>query len=304
MEKIKDLVIVRENFDLENLSSLVERRGDLSRVSTELGVNSGVLSNAIKEYRILSIFPNIEKSKANPLSTFKINRELKLFARYHRISKLSHRKLCDKIRKWKIKIGKNPKILLKNLQHDLIIGSTIGDAYIRQRETNCNFRVSHSKKQEEYLLWKYKVMREFTLSEPKWNSREIRGRMEKMLELATFTHPVFNYYRKLFYKNDIKTIIRNTLEFLNPRSLAIWICDDGSYNNKQGYIVLCTNSYSLEEHKIMKKYFNEVWGLDPTIGFRDGKYYYLRFKQGDSKKLIKIIELFIPRHCMKYKIGK
>ena len=53
----------------------------------------------------------------------------------------------------------------------------------------------------------------------------------------------------------------------------------------------------------MKKYFNEVWGLDPTIGFRDNKYYYLRFKQDDSEKLIDIIKLYIPKG-MKYKIGE
>jgi len=53
----------------------------------------------------------------------------------------------------------------------------------------------------------------------------------------------------------------------------------------------------------MKKFFNEKFGLNPTIGFRDGKYYYLRFKQDDSKKLIEIVRPFIPE-SMKYKIGE
>ncbi|MEK6933135.1 MAG: hypothetical protein AABW56_05080, partial [Nanoarchaeota archaeon] len=139
--------------------------------------------------------------------------------------------------------------------------------------------------------------------EPRWNNRKLNGHNIETLELATATHYVFNYYRKLFYKNGKKIITRDILNLLNPRSLAIWICDDGSYDNRQGYIVLCTNSFTLEEHKIMQKYFREVWGLIPTIGFRDKKYYYLRFKQEDSKKLIEIIKPFIPKF-MKYKIGE
>ena len=45
------------------------------------------------------------------------------------------------------------------------------------------------------------------------------------------------------------------------------------------------------------------FGLNPTIGFRDKKYYYLRFKQKDSRKLIEVIKPFIPS-CMNYKIGE
>ncbi|MEK6820204.1 MAG: hypothetical protein AABX71_00655, partial [Nanoarchaeota archaeon] len=117
------------------------------------------------------------------------------------------------------------------------------------------------------------------------------------------THSVFNYYRKLFYLNNRKIITKEILEQLNPKSLAIWVCDDGSYDNTQGYIVLCTNAYSLEEHKLMKEFFKEKFELDPTIGFRNNKYYFLRFKQQDSKKLIEIIKPFIPK-CMGYKIGE
>ena len=117
------------------------------------------------------------------------------------------------------------------------------------------------------------------------------------------THPVFNYYRKLFYKNNFKAICQDLLEHLNSRSLAIWTCDDGSFSKKQGYIILCTNSFNFEEHKLMKEFFNKRFGLTPTIGFRDKKYYYLRFNKEDSRKLIEIVRPFVP-DCMKYKIGE
>ncbi len=53
----------------------------------------------------------------------------------------------------------------------------------------------------------------------------------------------------------------------------------------------------------MKEFFIEKFGLNPTIGFRDGKYYYLRFSKKDSRKLIEIIKPFIPKG-MEYKIGE
>ncbi len=302
-ERIEKLQLAREKLNFDLIRKEISKRGDLRKISEKYEVNPSVLCRAMKEQRLLSLFPGILKSKSTPLSMFKSDRELKLFFKTHNIKKLGTREVYKHIRKWNKKLEKNPKKLLTSKQHDLIIGSTFGDAYIRQRDKNCNFRVSHSPLQKKYLLKKYKIMKEFTLSEPKWNMREVNGRFIETLELATFTHPVFNYYRKLFYKNGVKEISREALDLLNPRSLAFWLCDDGSYDNKQGYIVLCTNSYSIREHKIMKEYFNEIWNLDPTIGFRDKKYYYLRFKQEDSKRLIKIVELFVPR-CMKYKIGE
>ncbi|MEK6936385.1 MAG: hypothetical protein AABW67_06370, partial [Nanoarchaeota archaeon] len=69
------------------------------------------------------------------------------------------------------------------------------------------------------------------------------------------------------------------------------------------YIILCTNAYTLEEHNLMKEFFIKKFGLNPTIGFRDNKYYYLRFKKDDSNKLIQIIKPFISK-SMIYKIGE
>lgn len=302
-ERITNLPQARKNLDFKQLAEMVKNRGDLSKVSNELNIDINVLHRAIYEAKILSLFPGIHKSKVVPLSTIKYKRELELFTKHYDIGKLEVRQLYKAVKAWRKKIEKNPKILLNSLQHDLIIGSTLGDAYVQQRNKNCNFRVGHTGKQSIYLLWKYNVMHEFTCSKPTWGIRQIKDHIIATLELSTSTHYVFNYYRELFYKNGIKRVTREILDMLTPRSLAIWLCDDGSYSNRQGYIVLCTNSYTLEEHKIMKKYFEEVWGLSPTIGFRDKKYYYLRFKQEDSKKLIEIVRPFIPGF-IRYKIGE
>ena len=293
---------VRKSFDVIELSKKIRKKGDLLILSKELKIRPRILSEAIEEGRILKILPNIEKSKASILARLRTDREVKIFAEKYDLSKIPARKLIKLVRKWNLEIQEDSHLLVSQKENDLIIGSLLGDASIRQREKNSCFRFSHSLKQKGYAEWKMELLREFNISEFREVKRRIRNSFVHAVDFSTKTHPVFNYYRNLFYKSGRKEITLEILNQLTPQSLAIWICDDGSYGNKQGYIILCTNSYTLEEHNLMKSFFKEKFGLDPTIGFRDGKYYYLRFKQEDSKKLINITKSFIPK-SMTYKIG-
>ncbi len=294
---------VRKRFDVVELSKKIKRRGDILILSKELKIKPRILKSAVYEGRILNIFPNTQKSKAGILAWLRTDREVKLFCEKHNIKNISPKKLKKLVRMWNYRVQRSPLSLLNKEEHDLFIGSLLGDASIRQREKNSCFRVSHSLKQKEYINMKLNILKNFKISEFSERARLINKRLVVMINLSTKTHPIFNYYRNLFYKNGRKRVIQQILNQLNPRSLAIWVCDDGSYDNRQGYIILCTNSFTLEEHQLMKRFFKKKFKLDPTIGFRDGKYYYLRFKQEDSGKLIKIIKPFIPK-SMSYKIGE
>src|SRR3989338_6200155 len=300
---LEGLESIRKQFDVSELSKNVKRQGDILTLSQELKINYSSLKRAVEEGRILQIFPSLNKSKVLPLSRLKTERDFSEFSRLNDLDLLSTREIYKRVKHWNVDLQKNPRDLLNREEHDLIIGSLLGDASIRKRLRNSCFRVAHSVKQEEYAKYKQNVLRIFGTSEYTEKERIIKERTVKMFYFSTRTHPVFNYYRNLFYNSGRKQVTREILSQLNPSSLAIWICDDGSYETKQGYIILCTNSYSKEEHSLMKKFFNEKFGLNPTIGFRDGKYYYLRFKQDDSKKLIEIVRPFIPE-SMKYKIGE
>ncbi len=300
---LKELEGVRENFDIFKLANEVEGRGSLIKLANKYNIRPDVLNRAVNEAKFSKIFPNLEKSKLQLFTYFKLKRELKLFLECHDIYNLSYKKLIKELLNWKINLEKNPLLLISQEQHDLIIGSTMGDANIRNRGKNCLFRVGHSRKQKKYLEWKYNILNEFIFREYNLSIRKFENYKVETFNFETFCHPIFNFYYKLFYKKNNKKITKTILNQLNERSLAIWICDDGSYCNKQGNITLCTNSFSLEEHKLIKNYFNKKWKLDPTIGFRDKKYYYLRFKKDDSIKLISIIKNFIPVKEMLYKTG-
>jgi hypothetical protein len=293
---------VRHSFDVVELSRKIKKQGDILILSNELKVDYNSLKHAIEEGRILSKFPNIHKSKANPLARLKTDRELIKFAELYNVYKTPVRKLYSLVKEWNRNLENDPFLILPQEERDLFIGSLLGDASIRKRDKTSCFRISHSVKQKEYLEWKSNLLKKFGVSEFNEVKRTINKRAVHMINFATETHHIFNYYRNLFYKNGRKVVTREILNQLTPRGLAIWICDDGSYDNKQRYIVLCTNAFTLEEHKLMKEFFSETFGLNPTIGFRDGKYYYLRFKKEDSKLLIEIIRPFIIE-SMIYKIG-
>ncbi|MBT4135333.1 hypothetical protein HOD75_00755 [archaeon] len=300
---LEGLEAVRNEFDVVELSKKIKRQGDVLILSKELKIRPRILNSAIDEGRVLSLFPDVEKSKAGALARLKTDRELKLFIEKNNVKRVSVRELIALIKEWNDGLLNNPLKLLTQEEHDLMIGSLLGDASIRQRDKNSCFRVAHSIKQKEYINYKLKNLNNFNISEFNEKTRIINGRELKMIYLSTKTHPVFNYYRNLFYKNGIKTITFELLNQLTPRAISYWVCDDGSFSKTQKYIILCTNSFSLEEHKLIKDFFNKRFGLNPTIGFRDKKYYYLRFSKGDTEKLIKIIEPFIPQ-SMKYKIGE
>ncbi len=294
---------VRQGFDLIEMSRKIKKRKDFLVLSTELKIKPRILHEAIDEGRILSLLPNIQKSKASILARLRTNREVILFSQKYDLQKTPARQLIKLVRLWNKELQNAPSRLLTKEEHDMIMGSLLGDSSIRQREKNSCFRFSHSMKQKDYANFKREILHNFNISEFREVKRQIMHTFIHAIDFSTRTHPVFNYYRNLFYKDGRKIVNQSILNQLNPRSLAYWICDDGSYDNTQGYIVLCTNSYTLEGHKLMKEFFKEKFNLDPTIGFRDKKYYYLRFKQEDSRKLIEVIRPFMP-DCMKYKIGE
>ena len=63
-----------------------------------------------------------------------------------------------------------------------------------------------------------------------------------------------------------------------------------------------TDSYKATNQQIFRG-LDDTWNISPIIGYRDGKYYYLRFHQEHFKKPISIIKPFIPSG-MEYKAGE
>jgi hypothetical protein len=53
-------------------------------------------------------------------------------------------------------------------------------------------------------------------------------------------------------------------ELLTARGLAIWICDDGCWENKSGKI-LCSESFNLDENKLLISVLESKVGLQCSL---------------------------------------
>ena len=184
---------------------------------------------------------------------------------------------------------------LTQLQKSFIIGTLLGDGYIRQVKgrQDAFLEVNHSITQKEYVEWKYELLKNLTRSGPK--SRNGNGN-RIAYRFFTKQHPEFTKTMDLFYKDKKKCI--PDLE-LDPMMLAVWYMDDGSRCDKSN-VYLNTQQFSKEDqYKLLK--LLENMGLEGTLN-KDKEYYRIRFKSSSIPRLFGIIEKYIIPE-MRYKIG-
>lgn len=196
---------------------------------------------------------------------------------------------------------------LTEKQTQLVIGTTLGDGYLQKQERTKNscLVMTHGIHQKDYLEWKLEILGKFhtgTLYEyiqktpsfstlPRYTGRTVR-------------HPLFSDYRNLFYPDGIKRITKELLSLLSPEGLAVWIMDDGWYR-REGMVGLSTQSFTLEEHNLIREHFNDWLGLDARIqkcsGRQTGQHYFT-FTVASSRILSKLLKpfFFTP---MLYKLG-
>ena len=111
-------------------------------------------------------------------------------------------------------------------------------------------------------------------------------------------------YRRLVYdENGRKQISAELLEQADEISLAVWICDDGSWNNNGGQVRINSHRYGLEGNERAEQWFEERWHLYPHV-LPHKQWFFLFFPAKETKKLIDLIEPAIPVASMMYKLGK
>ena len=183
---------------------------------------------------------------------------------------------------------------------EIILGSLLGDGSLKiyKPYQNARFSFRHAKKQEDYFLWKVSKLKEISSNNCFWEQQK-NGRdgwgytklryQSQALEALTELH-------KLTHKGGKKKIRRKWLNQLTPLSLAVWWCDDGSLvgNTRKG--VFCTDSFSLEEIKILRKYLRIVWDIETNLGTiktKSGKNCY-RLWITSTQQLKKFLQIILP----------
>jgi LAGLIDADG DNA endonuclease family len=139
---------------------------------------------------------------------------------------------------------------LSPLQHEIIIGSMLGDLTAEKRNINFNTRLhfKQSLKNKEYIYHLYDIFKDCCGSKPNimsnFDYRPNKMKEYKSIKFQTLTSPCFNIYKEIFYNSERKIIPKNIYDLLTPISLAYWIMDDGYKSNKGIYI--STESFSKE----------------------------------------------------------
>lgn len=185
---------------------------------------------------------------------------------------------------------------LTQLQLSIIIGSILGDGYIRiiKGRSDAFLEINHSIKAKEYVDWKFASLKSICISPPK---QRIIDETRTAYRFFTKQHQEISDLYSRFYVNGRKIIPSSLV--LNPIILAIWYMDDGSKSRKHD-VYLNTQQFSLNHQKILISKLREM-GLKARLN-KDKKYYRIRFLKESVEKLNDIIYPFIIP-SMKYKLS-
>lgn len=146
---------------------------------------------------------------------------------------------------------------IENDLKDLVIGMSLGDSNFVKRSDNLTFY--HSQKQYEYLMWKYRLLKDFVTG-----TIQEEGKMHKAIIGA---NPFIRKLKRYFTNSDgkkHKQINAELLSSLNLKSLAIWYLDDGCLGHdnrcsdtKGYYVTIARENLSDEAFKVLSDKFNE-----------------------------------------------
>lgn len=192
----------------------------------------------------------------------------------------------------------------------VLIGTALGDGAMNKTNENGNarIRVGHSIDKSEYLMWKYKHLKEII---PITNVGVIHGGkyQKSPNDFVYFTSHRVEELTELYlrlYIDGKKTITEGILSDFDDVALAVFLMDDGSYDahkDSQAYM-LHTNSHSLDENILLTEYLQTKYSLSPKLqAVKKGAGWAIRFPKRDSETIESIISPVVSQvSCMKYKL--
>jgi hypothetical protein len=184
---------------------------------------------------------------------------------------------------------------LTQTQKSIIIGSILGDGYLRviKGRKNAFLEINHSLKQKEYVDWKYDQLKSIVKSSPKLRKSN-EGRVA--YRFYTKQHSELTELFKNFYQNG-KKMIPDNLQ-LDPIILAIWFMDDGS-KCRSSDIYLNTQQFDNESQRKIISSLKKI-GLMSSLN-KDKSYCRIRFIKSSLPKLRNLLDKYIIP-SMRYKI--
>lgn len=179
---------------------------------------------------------------------------------------------------------------LNDTQYMIVLSGTLGDGHIDKRENFPIYIESHAADEKDYIYWKYSILKDLCLHEPKYKSKRIKQFYDKSYECSESYRLET---RTIFHLKDIRLMTRiEKINQLNELGLSTHILDDANKYHK--IWKLCLAEYTNEEIEEYRRVCKNKFGLDTRVYVKDEKYPYLIFTRESSDKLTDIILRNIP----------
>jgi len=193
-------------------------------------------------------------------------------------------------------------------QHQIILGTILGDSSLSMRSENANasLRIKHCDKDKDYVSWKYEELKSAKLfiSSPKARPGRYKTGTTRSWLLCSRHLPLLTEYYKLFYPNGIKVVTEGILRELNWLGIAVWYMDDGSRQHshrrvERSRVRLAVMGFTLVEVGVIRRWFWDRYQLLPTVLANKG----LLFKVKDSRKFLDSVSPYVEQvPCMRRKL--
>lgn len=165
---------------------------------------------------------------------------------------------------------------LTRRQIEILCGSLMGDA---GKMSSSSAKFKHTESQKDYVLWLYKEFENIASKNSLKYEENVDYRSEtvnKFYRFYTMANSDVEKILSMFYikrnGEPVKIVTKEILDLLTPISVATWYMDDGKIDHhhrssadNSAEIILCTDSFTLEEHNLIVDWFKEKWGIETEI---------------------------------------
>ena len=180
------------------------------------------------------------------------------------------------------------------IQHNILVGTLLGDAYLEPKGKKPNYRYVFNQKKEkkDYVQHIYQIFHDWCSKEPQTakSGKNIRGDITEFYYIKTCTHPKFDLYANQFYKKNKKIVPMKLQDWINSQVLSYWFMDDGSKTNKA--YILNTQNFSLNQQEYLVEILQKKFEIKISI-HKDRSNYRLYIPTCSSEKFTNIIKPYI-----------
>lgn len=197
-------------------------------------------------------------------------------------------------------------IKLAPLQFSVIIGLLLSDGWLTlssEKSLNARLGFKQSLNQSIYVYFVFNLLSHYCSSAPCLTSSVRNGKINYGVQIFTRSLPCFTELHSLFYIQKIKVIPVNIYDLLTPVALAHLIMGDGEA--RQSGLVLCTNSFSVQDVVRLMNVLIVRYGLDCILRLKkqNNKIEYLIYIRQGSMPLLRSLVAPYFHPSMYYKIN-